>query len=867
MTSATTPPAPPAEPTASGRQIPPAPPQGSREVAEVRQRVGSRLLDGFTEWWQMPALVLAAAAVVAFVVWTYRRDAAELSRRARFGLACLRLGALAALGVALLDLQRTDEHEIVFASRVAVLVDSSASMSLVDADSKARTSPPTGSHASRLAQAIDVVFDGGLIESLSADHAVSLWRFATDAEQVGVVPRVSPPAGWPVSPPAGWPVSPPAGWPVSPPAGWRGSTIVADPGGLFTADGQETRLGDAIERVMAGNATATLAGIVLLSDGGHNAGVDPAAATALAAAAGVPIHVIGVGSEILPVSVRVADLIVPLRVFPADRFTVTAYLQPQGLEGSRVRVELGLIPAGESQAFGGPSGPPKAIDSVDVVLGTDGELVPVRFDVPGLERPGRHGLVVRVLPPAGEPAADDTADDTVQTAEIEVVDRLTHVLLMAGGPGREYQFMRNVLDRDRSFAVDVLLGTAAAGMSQDARSILPGFPAGDEPLADYDAIVAIDYDWRQLDAAARGRLERWVARESGGLLLVCGGISMDAWLADPRMTEIRGLFPLELRRPDHVGIDTPSGSELPRPLEFTREGLESEFLWLAGNRAASELAWQRFPGVHACFDGGSPKPGATVYARAVPAAARLAAGPAPAYFAGHYYGSGTVFSCGSGELWRLRSLGDGLHERLVTQLVRHVSQGRLLRGARQGRLLVDRERYPVGAAVSVRVVQPLGGRQAASVPSVQVRGPDGRTADLTLAAEAGRGDVHVGSFVATRQGRWQIDARLPGSGEELSRRIHAQLPDRELARPRMERDRLQSLATATGGRARFLTDDAWTPADTAALAAAVPDRSRRDYETGPADPLFKRRLNTVLLVCGVGFLCLEWIGRRLARLA
>jgi hypothetical protein len=36
---------------------------------------------------------------------------------------------------------------------------------------------------------------------------------------------------------------------------------------------------------------------------------------------------------------------------------------------------------------------------------------------------------------------------------------------------------------------------------------------------------------------------------------------------------------------------------------------------------------------------------------------------------------------GSGELWRLRGIDVGYFERLYTQLVRHVSQGRLLRGS------------------------------------------------------------------------------------------------------------------------------------------------------------------------------------------
>ena len=40
-------------------------------ATEVRHRIASRLVEGFDEWWQMPAAVLAAAVVVmGFESWT-----------------------------------------------------------------------------------------------------------------------------------------------------------------------------------------------------------------------------------------------------------------------------------------------------------------------------------------------------------------------------------------------------------------------------------------------------------------------------------------------------------------------------------------------------------------------------------------------------------------------------------------------------------------------------------------------------------------------------------------------------------------------------------------------------------------------------
>ena len=851
----------------------------------VQHRITSGLIDGFSQWWQMPALVLALAAIGLFVLWMYRRDAAELPRGVGLVLAALRLGALAAVAAAYLDFERTAEHEIVFPSRVAVLVDSSASMTLRDepsTESQAgnavepadRTqSDPAGDEQAdtRSQRAVEVLRKGGLLAALAPRHEVSVWRFDADAEPLAVLPteansRATSQATSRATSQATSQATDSTTASTNASATEPAANTPADsewPERL-TARGYETRLGEALARVLDQEPPGVLAGVIVLTDGANNAGVDPVAAVTALGKAGVPVHTLGIGSDRLPTNVRVADVLVPARVFPGDRFAVTAYLQAQGLAGQTVRVELSEVAASDA-AGGDPQAAAstgRVIDTTEAVLGAGGELVAVRFDVPGLEAPGRRDLAVRVIPPA----ADRTPADDRQVAEVEVVDRVTQVLLMAGGPSREYQFMRNVLERDKSVAVDVLLGTAGKGGSQDARRILPAFPPTAEELAEYDVVVAFDYDWRLLDASAQARLERWVSRESGGLVFVAGGIFMDAWIADSQTTVIRNLHPVELRRSGRLTGDDSAGRTESMPLVFSRDGLDAEFLWLASSRIASQTVWSEFPGVFSCFDSAGPKPGATVYARIARPRVAATADSNPIYFAGQFYGSGNVFFMGSGEMWRLRSLDDSLHERFATQLVRHVSQGRLLRGSRRARLLVDRDRFAVGSNVVVRLVVPEG--ESAVPADCRVVTPDGSVLRVPLVAERDRTGVLQGAFVATRDGSWRIDVDLPGArGEKVSRRIQARLPDRELERPRLDRGVLEQMATLSGGTAHFLAAKPWTPADSQTLAAGIQDRSRREYETGSPDGAFKQRLNGILLALGTALLCCEWILRRLVKLA
>jgi len=306
-------------------------------------------------------------------------------------------------------------------------------------------------------------------------------------------------------------------------------------------------------------------------------------------------------------------------------------------------------------------------------------------------------------------------------------------------------------------------------------------------------------------------------------------------------------------------------------LEFTADGGDAEYLWLAAGADSSRRVWTEFPGVYACFPATDAKPGATVLARALPAGDG-AGQPRPIFFAAQPYAAGSVFYAGSGELWRLRTIGDACYERLVAQLVRHVSQGRLLQGSRRARLLVDRERYPVGGTIQVRLAladDALLSKVAAQPPRCRATGPDGVSVLIALVPDPTRPGTLQGSFVAAREGGWRVDLEAVAGliDEPLVRRIQVQLPDRELARPKLDRPLLAQIADRTGGHSRFPAWDAWSIDDAEELAAVFPDRSRREYETGAADADFKRRLNTALLGMVCGCLFVEWIVRRLVRLA
>jgi hypothetical protein len=311
------------------------------------------------------------------------------------------------------------------------------------------------------------------------------------------------------------------------------------------------------------------------------------------------------------------------------------------------------------------------------------------------------------------------------------------------------------------------------------------------------------------------------------------------------------------------------GSTTPWPIDFTREGLEAEFLWLGDSAPISGQSWSDFPGVYGYYDVRGAKPGATVYARySDPEAA--SGDERPVYLAGQFYGAGRVFYLGSGEMWRLRALDNSYFEQLYTKLIRHVSQGRLLVGSSRGMLLVDRDRYLLGNTVVVRAqlsdaqFDPL----EVSGTAVQVIRPDSTTESLQLRPDPTRKGMYVGQFTALQEGTYRLEMPVPDSDEEqLSRRIQVRVPELERENPQRNDALLSEIAKRTDGLYYVGADAVLGRRGVPPLVNQLPDRTETTYLAGVTDRDFELRWMQALLGVICGALCLEWLIRRLAKLA
>jgi hypothetical protein len=270
------------------------------------------------------------------------------------------------------------------------------------------------------------------------------------------------------------------------------------------------------------------------------------------------------------------------------------------------------------------------------------------------------------------------------------------VLLFAGGPSRDYQFLRRLLFREvkaKRLEVGVFLQDGSGEEfipkgNQPREWVLNHFPnlvRSDGPkerpyvLSGYDVLIAFDPDWTRLKDAEIKLLAEWVKHQTGGLILVAGPVHTPA-LTRPRkkpdLTPVVGLYPVTLSK-YHRQLGR---AATPRPLFFAQDTGGLDFLKLEDKGKGNLAGWEEFFfGAHK----GEGKPAVAIrgFYSAFPvkkarADAKVVAtrGPkGPAYLVTRTHGSGRVVFLGSAETWRLRKYRAAYHQRFWLGLIAHAA--------------------------------------------------------------------------------------------------------------------------------------------------------------------------------------------------
>ena len=133
---------------------------------------------------------------------------------------------------------------------------------------------------------------------------------------------------------------------------------------------------------------------------------------------------------------------------------------------------------------------------------------------------------------------------------------------------------------------------------------------------------------------------------------------------------------------------------------------------------------------------------------------------------------------------------------------------------------------------------------------------------------AEREGMYSGQFTTARQGDYRIDLPIPDSNDELlTRSVKVRLPAREIEQPQRNDALLSALASQTDGQYYVGIASALGQRQTAALHAQIRSKDQVTYLPGTPDNRFDSQLMGWLLTLVCGCLSLEWLIRRIYKLA
>ncbi|MDP6119197.1 MAG: VWA domain-containing protein [Planctomycetota bacterium] len=555
--------------------------------------------------------------------------------------------------------------------------------------------------------------------------------------------------------------------------------------------GTTTQLGRALTEVNQAYQGQPVAGVVLFSDGGHNHGDDPITAATKLKDLGIPIYTVGVGLEQAR-DIEVTHIFVDDVVFSKDKIPVHVRFRSHGFAGRQIPI---ILRTAEGEELG----------RVDLAA-RDGAQE-VRFEFSRKEA-GSLQLVAEITVDAGELLTENNS----RSRTVRVIDDRIKVLFVERDPRWEYRYLKNAILRDYRMDLKILLrrGDESLAKFEDSRFVKE-FPQEEKDLFPvYNLMILGNVDADYFSEEQMQLIQRFVSEKGAGLVLIAG---------EPynpftyRNTPLENLFPVEIQPYQPRGKDAEIFEPLTQPflMNLTDDGKVHPMMSLHFDALENQTLWARLPGMFWFAQVGKRRPAALVLAEH--ASERNDDGPYP-LIATQRYGKGSVLYVGVDATWRWRfKRGDELYYRFWNQAIKHLGMPHLLGEASLAQVSTERRAYSVGETVKVyaRIMdasyQPL---KKESVPAVlsQHGAPVTR---LTLSQVPGKGGMYEGQFTASDQGDFNLEIQEGDIRSQTELTVTA--PQLELNNPALNRDLLQKLAQATGGKYYEIDQLAQLPKD------------------------------------------------------
>ncbi|HYE87711.1 MAG TPA: glutamine amidotransferase [Vicinamibacterales bacterium] len=738
-------------------------------------------------WW---GYLLAAGAALVLGWLAYARVPVKLTAGQRLGLSGLRALTLLLLTAILLRPVVMVPPAAARNSVLPILVDVSRSMRLTD----------TGS-GSRLDDAKTIVRN--LYTQLGSEYRIELLTFgdvlaaATDIDRLDATARRSDLTG-----------------------------AIADLAARYPVAG--------------GSAAGTLAGVIVLSDGGDTAPIEAGRTGRLNA----PLFTIGVGNPDSPRDREVVNLTAGEALLPGASIDVSVSATSHGYGTEPVELRI--------SANGRP------LEVRRVTPAADGAPLHAIFTV-SPERDVATVYTVQIPETSGEVATENNTRSVLVPPQAG----RRRLLVVEGAPGYEHTFLKRALADDPGLDIDAVV---RKGQNDDGRdtfyvqadpsrmaALSSGYPFKRSELFAYDGVI---FGNIEADFFTREQLEltnEFVATRGGGLL-VLGARSFER--QGLMGTALEQALPIDLadRRSSITLASAAAPVAEPNTAALTIDGVLHPATRLAVTPDDNRQKWASLPALASVAPIGGTRPGAQVLAVAL-----TAGGTPQPLIAAQRYGQGRSLIFAGEASWRWRMMkpaDDTSYETIWRQLARWITAGS------QGPVTIA-PLSPAAAGITERISVSVRDEDYRPVPNaevvVELTAPNGDKRQATAALSSPQ-DGKYG--VATRfdqNGVYRVAAIATRAGVRIgtaSRPVLVGGVDLEMTQPRLNDAVLRRLAAESQGR--------YLSRDEVGQLPSLLRASRAEAGTAEMRDVWHNGWSLLVII---GLLAAEWVARRRVGLA
>ena len=769
------------------------------------------------------AVVLGIGIVIGVTVLVYLQMTQPIHPRYRFLLIAMRVCAAAILLCCLLAPVIIEKKDITPPTHLAILVDTSKSMNLVDA-SMSETS------VSRLSQVNQLLFNGQkrFLQALRDRFEVHLYPFDTGLHQSTPLPQ----------------------------------DLDAEALPTFQPNGALTDIGTAIREAAAAWKGQNTAGMLLITDGGHNSGRFPLEDIATL---NVPVYAIGVGSVKPPKDVQIQHIDYTPIAYTNHESIIRVTVVQTGYAGKTTRLSLRemtrkTLVDTATLTFKQPQNATPA-------SATTKQVVEVKL-TPQVEGNFQYTIELPVLD------GELTEANNQKTFALKVVKAKLNVFYLEGRPRWEYTYLKRTLQRDPDIeATCTLLLKNQSKRLPPAGSVLsrldgyypqatptsatPRFPETPAQLAKYDVLILGDLGEEHLTTTQQRAIVDFVEVQGKPVIFLPSRRMLG--MNGLRNTELAQLLPIDIprngcRRHDTEFIVQPTPSGLFHPMLQLMDAQQNQASTLASNNAA---AWRNMPALSRSFSGFRLRGGATPL---------METGNADPILILQRAGLGKSLLIAAEGLWNwdfgVNTFKDtryqDLYSRFWAQVLRWMATNT---DDEKLHLTTDADSYAIGDTAKVTAYlysEAYRATQTDATVQFEVVPPEGAPFQLQIRGitqtATDTGNLYSTQFSLLQNGTYRIRATARTANQTLGEdridiHVHPQLA--ELEAPQLNEALLRKLASETSGTYFAMADAEALPQNIAKVQNSVFVDAERELWSHP-----------LILIIVVGLLGTEWFLRK-----